>query len=130
MNNTAEKIVATPSIDTTGYAATSETIRKEAAKLLADGSVTAVIGYKAGRRAGTAIPYIITDPAKASELIFSPACVNNLALYLTKAKKEIRRAGKIAIVAKGCDMRALAGSWVNHSSRGRISISLASPAPG
>ncbi|GAB7025075.1 Fe-S oxidoreductase [Geotalea toluenoxydans] len=109
MNNTAEKIVATPSIDTTGYAATSETIRKEAAKLLADGSVTAVIGYKAGRRAGTAIPYIITDPAKASELIFSPACVNNLALYLTKAKKEIRRAGKIAIVAKGCDMRALAG---------------------
>ena len=71
--------------------------------------MTAVIGYVPGRRKGTATPGIVTDPARAHELIFSPACVNNLALYLTKAKKEVRNKGRIAIVAKGCDLRALAG---------------------
>ena len=78
-------------------------------RLLTDGAVAAVIGYIPGRRKGTAIPGIVTTAEEAHELIFSPACVNNLALYLTKAKKEVRRKGKLAIVAKGCDMRALAG---------------------
>jgi ferredoxin len=55
------------------------------------------------------MPAIITDPAKAAGLVFSPACVNNLALYLTKAKKEVRGKGRIAVVAKGCDLKALAG---------------------
>jgi len=76
---------------------------------LSEGTVAAVIGYLPGRRNGSAVPGIVTDPAKAKELIFSPACVNNLALYLTKAKKEVRGKGRLAIVAKGCDMRALAG---------------------
>jgi ferredoxin len=109
MNNTAQKLDTSPLIDTASYAAATEAIRAEAARLFADGTVTAVIGYQAGKRAGTAMPAIITDPAKAHDLIFSPACVNNLALYLTKAKKDIRKPGKVAIVAKGCDMRALAG---------------------
>lgn len=91
------------------FAAATEAIRKEAAKLLSEGTVTVVIGYASGKRPGTAVPAIITDHAKAEALIFSPGCVNNLALYLTKAKKEVRPAGKVAIVAKGCDMRALAG---------------------
>ncbi len=100
MNNT---------IDTTCYAVATDAIRKEAERLLTQGEVTAVIGYKEGRRKGRVLPAIVTDPAKASELIFSPACVNNLALYLTKAKKGVAGPGKIAIVAKGCDLKALAG---------------------
>ncbi len=43
------------------------------------------------------------------KLIFTPACVNNLAVYLTKAKKEIPKKGKIGIVVKGCDLKALVG---------------------
>lgn len=109
MNNTAKKVESAIPIDTAAYAAAISAIQKEAARLLAAGEVVAVIGYKAGRRTGTAMPAIITDPERAVDLIFSPACVNNLALYLTKAKKEVARKGRMAIVAKGCDMKALAG---------------------
>ncbi len=107
--NRAEKLETAIPIDTSCYAAVTEAIRKEAVRILTDGTVTAVVGYKAGRRDGTTMPAIVTDPAKATELIFSPACVNNLALYLTKAKKDVVKKGRVAIVAKGCDMRALAG---------------------
>lgn len=91
------------------YGAITQAIRAEAKKALEAGTVTAVVGYKAGRRANSAMPVIVTDTSKIDELIFSPACVNNLALYLTKAKKDIRSSGRVGIVAKGCDMRALAG---------------------
>jgi len=35
--------------------------------------------------------------------------VNNLAVYLTKAKKDVPKTGKIAVVVKGCDLKALVG---------------------
>jgi ferredoxin len=109
MNNTAEKIDATPIIDPAAYASATDAIRAEAVRLLTEGSVAAVVGYIPGRRKGRAIPGIVSSPERARELLFSPACVNNLALYLTKAKKEVRGKGRLAIVAKGCDMCALAG---------------------
>jgi formate dehydrogenase (coenzyme F420) beta subunit len=109
MHNTAQKIEAATVIDTAAYASATEAIRAEAKRLLEVGEVTMVIGYRSGRRKGTAVPAIVTDPTGVENLVFSPACVNNLALYLTKAKKEVAKKGKVAIVAKGCDMRALAG---------------------
>ncbi|QSV46856.1 4Fe-4S dicluster domain-containing protein [Geobacter benzoatilyticus] len=96
-------------IDPALYAAATDAVRAEAKKVLESGAVSAVVGWQAGRRPGTAMPAIVTDPARVNDLIFSPACVNNLALYLTKAKKEIRAKGRIAIVAKGCDLKALVG---------------------
>ena len=99
----------TPLVDSTAYAAATDAIRAEATKLLTEGKVAAVIGYLPGRRKGSAAPAIVTDLEKAQALIFSPACVNNLALYLTKAKKEVSARGKLAVVAKGCDLKALAG---------------------
>ena len=99
----------TQTIDVSLYAAVTAALRAEAKRVLEAGTVAAVVGWQAGRRKGTALPVIVTDPAKAAELVFSPACVNNLALYLTKAKKEIRKKGRIAIVVKGCDLRALVG---------------------
>ena len=107
--NTAEKLEPAVTIDTSGYDVATEEIRKEAARLLSEKIVVAVVGYQAGRRLGSAVPVVISDPAQAETLVFSPACVNNLSLYLTKAKKEIRGMGKLAVVTKGCDFRALAG---------------------
>ena len=98
-----------PVTDAACYETATAAIRSEAKKVLESGTVSAVIGYKPGRRTDTAMPAIITDPAKVDDLIFSPACTNNLALYLTKAKKEVFKKGKVAVVAKGCDMKALAG---------------------
>src|SRR4051812_39713832 len=99
----------TTSIADPAYQAVTEAIRREATRLLNEQAVTAVLGYLPGRRSFTASPAVVTDVKEAARLIFSPACVNNLSLYLTKAKKGILKKGKIAIVAKGCDMRALAG---------------------
>jgi len=96
-------------IDTSIYAAIGEAIRGEAARLLSTGEVSAVIGYAAARRKGSAQPVVVTRADDTGRLIFSAACVNNLAVYLTKAKKEIPKSGKIGIVVKGCDLKALVG---------------------
>jgi formate dehydrogenase (coenzyme F420) beta subunit len=109
MNNTAHKENTTPLVDAAYYEAVTTAIRGEAKRLLESGEVAAVIGYKSGRRKGSAQPVIITDAAQADLLLFTPASVNNLSLYLTKAKKEVSKKGRIAIVAKGCDLKALAG---------------------
>ena len=108
MNNKADKIRVS-GIDPAYYQAVTEAIRAQAVKLLTEESVVAVVGYYAGRRQGTAIPALVTTPEQAGQLIFSPACVNNLSLFLTKAKKGVLKKGRVAIIAKGCDMRALAG---------------------
>ncbi len=109
MTNTAQKLDTIPLVDSGYWSSVTEAIRTEAERLLSSGEVTAVIGYRAGRRSGTALPAIATSPEQARELVFSPGCVNNLALYLTKAKKDVAKKGKVAIVAKGCDLKALAG---------------------
>jgi ferredoxin len=107
MNNAAPKLDIAETGDS--YALATEDIRAEAARLLEAGLVAAVVGYRAGRRPGTAQPVVVTSAEQASELIFSPACLNNLALYLTRTKPEIARMGRLAVVAKGCDLRAIVG---------------------
>ena len=98
-----------PLIDPACYAAATAAIRAEAARLLESGEVAAVVGYRAGRRAGSAIPEVAVSAEAAAQLIFSPACQNNLALFLSKAKRDVLPRGKVAIIVKGCDLRALAG---------------------
>jgi len=101
--------MSTQSLDTSIYTVITEAIQIEAKRVLSEGQVSAIVGYAAARRKGSAQPIIITDAAGADKLIFTPACVNNLAVYLTKAKKEIPRTGKVGIVVKGCDLKALIG---------------------
>jgi len=91
------------------YIAITEAIRDEAKRLLLEGQVSAIIGYAGARRKGSAQPIIISQAEDSAKLIFSPASVNNLALYLTKAKKDIPKNGKIGIVVKGCDLKAIVG---------------------
>lgn len=99
----------THAIDTSIYSAVTDAIRTEAARILTDGTVSAVIGYAAARRKGAVQPVIISDAAAAATLAFTPASVNNLVVYLTKAKKDIPKSGKVGIVVKGCDLKALVG---------------------
>jgi len=99
----------TQPIDTSIYSAVTEAIRAEAQRILSAGEVSAIVGYAAARRKGSAQPIVITDAADTAKLIFSASCVNNLAVYLTKAKKDIPKKGRIGIVVKGCDLKALVG---------------------
>ena len=101
--------MSTQPIDTSIYAAVTGAIQAEAQRILSEGLVSAVVGYAAARRKGSAQPIVITSATDAEKLLFTPACVNNLAVYLTKAKKEIPKTGRIGIVVKGCDLKALVG---------------------
>lgn len=96
-------------VDISCHAAITEAVRNEARRILSDNTVTAVIGYAASRRKGSTQPIVITSADDADKLIFTAACVNNLAVYLTKAKKDVPKTGKIAVVVKGCDLKALVG---------------------
>jgi len=80
-----------------------EQLRKRAKELLAGKEVVMVLGYRAGRRPGTATPAFITRPEDADSLVFDDRCGANLAAYLPRVK----HLGKIAVVAKGCDSRSI-----------------------
>jgi ferredoxin len=82
-------------------------INELAARLLAEGAVKAVIGYEEGP--AVVRPAFVTDPAKAGTLIFDSRCVQNLAVYLNPRRSNVARLGKLAIIVKGCDARAVAG---------------------
>ncbi len=96
-------------IDTKYYSAITEAIRAEARRILSDGTVTALIGYAAGRRKGAVQPIVISAAEDSDKLLFSAASVNNLVVYLTKAKKDVPKSGRIGIVVKSCDLKALVG---------------------
>lgn len=87
-------------------------IRAHARDLLEQGKVQGVLGYRRGSAGAMAEPVYITDPAEADSLVWDPTCVHNLALQLVNERKHLaatRSEDKrpIAIVAKGCDSRAI-----------------------
>jgi formate dehydrogenase subunit beta len=75
-----------------------------AKELLENKTVQVVIGYEAGPT-GVARPAFITNPVKADSLIYNDRCVQNLAVYLTKA--EVKKLGRMAIVAALPAMRSI-----------------------
>lgn len=89
-----------------------EELRAYAADLLEQNKVKGVIGYRRGSAGMLAEPCVIDNAADAASLVWDPACLNNLALYLVKDRKA-QAASKtpdkrpLAVVAKGCDSRAV-----------------------
>ncbi|MDH7516040.1 MAG: 4Fe-4S dicluster domain-containing protein [Bacteroidota bacterium] len=72
--------------------------------LLERGVVKAVIGYAAAGPNRTR-PFIARTAEQANALVFNRHALNNLAVFLTRRRKPV--AGPVAVVAKGCDVRAL-----------------------
>jgi formate dehydrogenase subunit beta len=72
--------------------------------LLEEGRVEAVIGYIQSGLHRTR-PFIARTPDEADLLVWNHSSLNNLAVYLTRAKRPCT--GPVAIVAKGCDLRAI-----------------------
>ncbi len=88
-------------------------IRAHAKDLLEKGTVKMVLGYQRGTAGVLAEPAFITDAGQADHLVWDPTCVQNLALYLVNEKKAQSHqrdpdTRPIAIIAKGCDSRAVA----------------------
>lgn len=91
----------------------TESLRKIAREVLARPDVACLVGYEKGSYGFRVTPCVLTDPDEVDRLVFSPLCVHNLTNYLTLenigplTRREIAD-GKIAIVVKGCDSRAIA----------------------
>jgi len=95
----------------------TEKIRAAAKKLLSEGKVDVVIGYKAGTVPLRNAPYFARTPEEADNLIWDSNCRINLATFIP------RREGKIAVVAKGCDARNIINHMVeNQIDRERVYI--------
>ncbi|SHK20405.1 4Fe-4S dicluster domain-containing protein [Desulfatibacillum alkenivorans DSM 16219] len=77
----------------------AEKIRGIAKKLLDDGTVDMVIGFRKGTMPLINEPCFVKDAAKVDALVWDSSCGVNLANYLPKRKE------KIGVVAKGCDSR-------------------------
>ncbi|MBL3600058.1 MAG: 4Fe-4S dicluster domain-containing protein [gamma proteobacterium endosymbiont of Lamellibrachia anaximandri] len=89
-----------------------EEIRDYTAGLLERGEVKSVLGFRRGSASAFAEPCTLTEADDAASLVWDPTCLNNLALYLVKDRKQ-QAASKtpdtrpVGIVAKGCDSRAV-----------------------
>ncbi|MBN2361136.1 MAG: 4Fe-4S dicluster domain-containing protein [Deltaproteobacteria bacterium] len=82
-------------------------LRELASKLLAEKQVAAVIGYEQGRLGVR--PAFVTDAAGCDRLLFDHRCVHNLAAYLSPRRTQVAALGRLAVVVKACDARAVAG---------------------
>jgi ferredoxin len=82
-------------------------LRGIARRLLAEAKVDVVIGWEDGRRG--ARPVFITAADDAERLIFDTRCVHDLVSYLNPRRSQVAALGRVAVVVKGCDAKAVAG---------------------
>ncbi len=82
-------------------------LRELARTLLTDGEVRVIIGWEDARRG--ARPMFVTEPDGTDKLIFDARCVHNLVTYLNPRRDHVAELGKIGLVIKGCDAKAVAG---------------------
>jgi len=78
-------------------------LRDIAAELLREEKVDLIIGYEEGTVPLRSRPSFIRSAEDAERMIWNDTCENNLGNYLPG------REGRIGIVAKGCDVRAIVG---------------------
>ena len=93
--------------DGTGVTAGVKDLRAIASALLEAGDVRVIIGWEAASRG--ARPVFVTSPAAADKLIFDARCVHNLVTYLNPRRDHVAELGKIGLIVKGCDVKAVAG---------------------
>jgi formate dehydrogenase subunit beta len=105
-----------------------EEIRARAKELLESGKVRAVLGFRNGSSGAMAEPAFVSDAAAVDSLVWDPSCVHNLALYLVNEKKRQKHEREpdkrpLAIVAKGCDSRAITVLMQeNHIARDEVVV--------
>lgn len=82
-------------------------LRSIARRLLESHQVGILVGYAKGSLPDTTTPFFATKPEDTDQLVWNRHCHNNLSVYLTK--KLVRKLGRVALVAKGCDVKSVVG---------------------
>lgn len=85
----------------------TQKIRERARELLTTKKVGVIIGWAAGSTPQKTHPVFITNPDDADQLVWNKFCYNNLSEYLNR--QEIRSYGRMGIISKGCDNKAIVG---------------------
>ncbi len=81
----------------------TQEIREAAKRLLREGKVDCVLGYRKGTVPMVDAPYFAYTEEEADNLIWSSFCTKNLANFL------IGRKDRVAVVAQGCVSRSIVG---------------------
>ncbi|MCX7944556.1 MAG: 4Fe-4S dicluster domain-containing protein [Deltaproteobacteria bacterium] len=63
-----------------------------------------IIGYAKATKEGRTRPVVVRTLDEVKELVLNSFCLNNLSTYLTRKENKGKR---VAIVAKGCDIKAI-----------------------
>jgi len=88
-------------------------LRETVKEILSKGDVKYVVGYEKGTYGFRVSPSFAFTAKDADKFIFSPLCVNNLAVYSVLEEKlplrrdEMEDTRKIGIIVKGCDSKAV-----------------------
>ncbi|MGN0468024.1 MAG: 4Fe-4S dicluster domain-containing protein [Acutalibacteraceae bacterium] len=77
-------------------------MKKRVLELLADGTVTKVLGWKAGEFFYDVTPAFFSNEEELSELIYTSFCGANLSKYLIEECRNMKE-GKICVLLKPCD---------------------------
>ncbi|MCK4494906.1 MAG: hydrogenase, partial [Candidatus Aminicenantes bacterium] len=89
-----------------------EDLKLEAKRILNDGHVKYIIGYKENPNHFMSMPAFIKKAEEVDQLVWDPTCVHNLARFLVDEKRRKAREKNpderpVGIVVKGCDSRAI-----------------------
>lgn len=87
-------------------------LKREVQKIVEEGKVKYIIGYKRGTHSIMSTPLFIKKPEDVDNLIWDPTCIYNLVRFLIEEKRKKAREKNpdqrpIGIVTKGCDSRAI-----------------------
>lgn len=89
-----------------------EELKNEIKRILEEGNVKYVIGYKKGTSGINSAPLFMKDPGDVDNLIWDPTCIYNLTRFLVDEKRKKAREKEpderpVGVILKGCDSRAL-----------------------
>lgn len=84
-----------------GFEAQRKELIATAEKLLSEGAVDVILGFCEGDEGGKTTPLFLRKSSEAQKLLWDESCSTKLAKYLLEKK------GKVGIVAKPCDARAI-----------------------
>jgi ferredoxin len=101
-------------------------MRETAARLLRDKVVSLVLGYAAGSVPFRTVPAFVETPEATERLVWNRFCSNSLAVYVPRLAAK----GRIAVVAKGCDARAMTVLVQEHQVARDALVILGAPCAG